>query len=89
MANANNDATKLLRIQRAAELEKSKKATAEARKTALQEEQERIYTTVTTDLGRPITTLEELVLAVKAIFDEINTDIEATEKILIEEGVAY
>jgi predicted negative regulator of RcsB-dependent stress response len=89
MSTTNAGATKLQRIKRAADLEKSKKATAEARKTALEEEQERIYAVVGTDLGRPILTKEELDLALDTLLNEINADIEATEKILIAEGVTY
>jgi plasmid stability protein len=89
MSNINAEVMKVQRLKRAADLEKSKKATAEARTNALREEEGRIYVAVAVDLGHPILLKEELELALENLVNELKADIEATEKILADEGVAY
>lgn len=87
--SGNTGATTLQRIKRAVDTEKSKKTTAEARIASLTEEQARLYTSVATDLEKPVQTVEEVESAVAEIYGKITADVAQMEKILEEEGVSY
>ena len=77
------------RIARAAANEREKKAASEARILSLQEEQSRIYKTVSADIEEEVSTQEAVEEKSNKLLEEISSGIERVKAIFDKEGVSY
>jgi ABC-type Zn uptake system ZnuABC Zn-binding protein ZnuA len=82
-------ATEYAKIKQAVELQKTKKATGEARLVSLSEEETRIYADIERETGKKVTSKEELEVMNEQSQKDIADKIRKMKEILDAEGVAY
>ena len=78
--------TKFSRYKRIVEQEREKKVRMEERKISLSEERQRIFTQLETEIGMPISSLQEAEKIESEMEESIQKDVLKVESILKEEG---